>query len=188
MAIQPQEHLGLALALARRFCRPLSMCTADRDDARQEACLALLMAARAFDSTRPDANWPAYCTRRIRGALLRWLHRRPLIHPSDNQTDAAPPGVMRLSAADAKRLPEWRQVRGSVFLDELRLALERLPARQGDLLAARFGLDGLGKRTLEELGAAEGVTKEAMRIRETKALTRLHELATSNRETTRPCH
>lgn len=188
MPIQSQEHLRLALALAHRFCRSLALCQADRDDAQQEACLALVMAGRTFDGSRPDANWPVYCTRRIRGTLLRWLHRRPLVHPPDNQTDAALPGVTRLSAADAERVPARECLNRGVFLDELWLALERLPARQRDLLAARFGLDGLGKRTLEELGNTEGVTKEAMRVREKKALGRLRELTTSNREATRPCH
>lgn len=165
--IQPLDHLRLPLAMAQRFCRSLTLCQADRDDARQEACLALVMAARRFRGDDLRA-WSSYAGKSIVGALRDWLRRRPLWAAS-------------LSAAVAEQVPEREQDSGGVFFDELRLALEHLPPRQRELLVARFGLDGLGKRTLEELGDAEGVTKEAMRVRESKALTRLREIVGQER-------
>lgn len=153
------DHLSLAVALVRRFCRPLDLCQADRDDAQQEACLALVKSAQRFRGDDARA-WSTYAGKSIMGALRDWLRRRSL-------------WAEGLMEAHAAQVPERTAASGGGFLDELRLALERLPVRQRDLLTARFDLDGLGKRTLEELGNTEGVTKEAIRVREKKALERL---------------
>lgn len=174
MAPTDEGHLRLAYSAARRFCRrcEFKLCAADRDDIRQEACLALLRAARCFDPTHPKANWSSLTSRRIQGALLTWLHRRPLVHPPDRLKDQSALSPSNLSCEE---LPQRKCVE-SVFVEELRLALERLSPSQRELLTERFGLDGRGKRTLEELGGRDGVTKEAMRIREKKALARLQVL------------
>jgi RNA polymerase primary sigma factor len=50
---------------------------------------------------------------------------------------------------------------------------EILTPRQADVLKKRFGLDGDGEKTLEELGSTLGVVGEGVRQIEIKALRRL---------------
>lgn len=51
--------------------------------------------------------------------------------------------------------------------------LPKLPARDQQVLTLRFGIDGGGERTLKQIADEFGVTVEAVRAREKKALTRL---------------
>jgi RNA polymerase primary sigma factor len=56
--------------------------------------------------------------------------------------------------------------------------LERLPARERNILRQRFGLDGRGTRTLNEIGDAAGVSRERIRQLEADALSKLKRMAT----------
>ena len=47
------------------------------------------------------------------------------------------------------------------------------PTLEAAIISARFGLDGKGKKTLEEVGQDFGVTRERVRQIESKALTKL---------------
>ena len=60
-------------------------------------------------------------------------------------------------------------------------ALEELNDRERQVLVMRFGLDDGKVRTLEEVGAHFGVTRERVRQLETKALAKLRRPA-RNRE------
>ena len=60
---------------------------------------------------------------------------------------------------------------------ELTRALALLPERLRELLALRFGLDGRPPLTLEEVGAAIGVTRERVRQLESRALRELRAVA-----------
>ena len=56
--------------------------------------------------------------------------------------------------------------------------LERLPERERDIIASRYGLErGTEPQTLEEVGQRFGVTKERIRQLEARALRRLREVA-----------
>jgi RNA polymerase primary sigma factor len=55
----------------------------------------------------------------------------------------------------------------------LRELVKSLTAREAAIISARFGLDGKGKKTLEEVGQQFGVTRERVRQIESKALTKL---------------
>ncbi len=55
--------------------------------------------------------------------------------------------------------------------------LERLPSQQRMVVEQRFGLDGKGRRTLEEVGRALGVTRERVRQVQMAALARLREIS-----------
>ena len=60
--------------------------------------------------------------------------------------------------------------------DDLRQALgllERMDQRQAAVLRMRFGLDGEGPKTLREIGARLGLTRERVRQIEGSALARL---------------
>ncbi len=60
---------------------------------------------------------------------------------------------------------------------ELLEALDRLNPRMRHVLTLRFGLDGEKPRTLEEVGAGLGITRERVRQLETRALRELRAVA-----------
>ena len=60
---------------------------------------------------------------------------------------------------------------------ELAVALERLNPRMRHVLAQRFGLDGVAPKTLEEVGAGLGITRERVRQLESRALRELRMVA-----------
>ncbi len=60
---------------------------------------------------------------------------------------------------------------------ELAEALLRLKPRMRHVLALRFGLDGAAPRTLEEVGAGLGITRERVRQLESRALRELRAVA-----------
>jgi RNA polymerase primary sigma factor len=55
----------------------------------------------------------------------------------------------------------------------LRELVKSLTPREAAIISSRFGLDGKGKKTLEEVGQEFGVTRERVRQIESKALTKL---------------
>lgn len=59
----------------------------------------------------------------------------------------------------------------------LRRWLEELSLRQRDVLVRRFGLDGYGAGTLEQVGADVGLTRERVRQIQIEAMRRLRRLA-----------
>ena len=62
---------------------------------------------------------------------------------------------------------------------ELAQALAKLKPRQQRVLVERFGLDGSKPKTLEEVGAILGITRERVRQLETRALRELRAVAPS---------
>jgi RNA polymerase primary sigma factor len=60
---------------------------------------------------------------------------------------------------------------------ELLSALDKLQPRQRRVLVERFGLDGVRPRTLEEVGANLGITRERVRQLEARALRELRTVA-----------
>jgi RNA polymerase primary sigma factor len=60
---------------------------------------------------------------------------------------------------------------------ELAAALEKLNPRMRYVLSARFGLNGQSARTLEEVGAELGITRERVRQLESRALRELRTVA-----------
>ena len=62
---------------------------------------------------------------------------------------------------------------GGLLREQLKKSLESLSAREQRVIAIRFGLDGQGDRTLDEVGAVLGLTKERIRQIEKEALAKL---------------
>ncbi len=73
---------------------------------------------------------------------------------------------------DERNNPEMMLDRIALRSD-LMAVLETLTAREQLILTERFGLDGMGRRTLDEVGAEMGVTRERIRQIEAKALRKL---------------
>mgnify|MGYP001616850507 CR=1 FL=1 len=85
---------------------------------------------------------------------------------TDRLADQAPSAVDRIASAEATKL-----IAGAM--------LDRLTARERDVVEARFGLAGRPEETLDDIAARFGVHKERVRQIEAKALRRLrHPVAT----------
>ncbi|HET7308000.1 MAG TPA: RNA polymerase sigma factor RpoS [Gammaproteobacteria bacterium] len=69
-----------------------------------------------------------------------------------------------------------RQLEGDDLREAIGKWLARLSDRQRAVVELRFGLDGLGVRTLEQVGREIGVTRERARQIQTQALGRLRRL------------
>jgi RNA polymerase sigma factor (sigma-70 family) len=159
------------------------------EDALQESYVALLRAIEKYDPVHARANFGAYLAKSVRRHLLR-LHRTAgIIHVPHGaalavQRGAGSPSVDQVQKAQAPVPFEEGQVRGSegrpceevVFLHEVREAVDGLPGPQRELLYRRFGLADGGGRTLQEIASECGVSREAIRQREEKALGRVRQL------------
>lgn len=66
--------------------------------------------------------------------------------------------------------------------DELKKVLEHLSRKERDVLILRYGLDNDGtKKTLEEIGARYGVSRERIRQIENRAISKLKKMCRNNR-------
>lgn len=59
--------------------------------------------------------------------------------------------------------------------EEVEVLLRRLTPREQTVMFLRFGFDGGGRRTLEEIGRQLNVTRERIRAIEAKALRKMRE-------------
>lgn len=87
--------------------------------------------------------------------------------------DEAQHEALLLSHGRALWEAQERELARAELRELLAEALGTLDPRDRFVLEQRFGLDGNGQRTLEEVGAAVGVTRERVRQREARALQRL---------------
>jgi RNA polymerase primary sigma factor len=82
----------------------------------------------------------------------------------------------------------YEQLDEKTFTGLLQELVQKLSVREGDILKARFGLDGERQQTLEEIGRTFGVTRERVRQILNGALRKLrHRLAKLDRVATQPC-
>jgi RNA polymerase primary sigma factor len=65
------------------------------------------------------------------------------------------------------------RLNGNLLREQIRNALDTLTPREAKILELRFGLDGAGERTLEEVGEKFGLTRERIRQIQKKAIRRL---------------
>ncbi len=79
---------------------------------------------------------------------------------------------------------EKASVYTSVESDDLRKDIEfvisKLKDREQEVVKMRYGLNNLGKKTLEEIGKLYGVTKECIRQTENRALQKIREMNFTN--------
>ena len=64
---------------------------------------------------------------------------------------------------------------------DIESVVSQLKEREQAVVRMRFGLDNLGKKTLEEIGKIYGVTKECIRQTESRALKKLREMTDTNK-------
>ena len=80
-----------------------------------------------------------------------------------------------LIAEERAELPH-EQIDHQTMLDMLGDLIDRLPERELNILRLRFGLDGGGERSLEDIGSEFGVTRERIRQLQNLALLKLRKM------------
>lgn len=104
-----------------------------------------------------------------------------LDQPLDSESDAAPLGS---TVADPRAGDPLESLEHADLLAKLPSLLDTLEPRERLIIAHRFGLDDLPVRTLEELGAHLGITRERVRQLQVIALRRMRqELDRRDRQT-----
>ena len=95
---------------------------------------------------------------------------------TDNPPSNSNKAVIDLIADDRNKAPEdeYAEQAASELLGHW---LDLLPRQQRVVMECRFGLDGQGRRTLEEVGQLLGVTRERVRQVQLEALKRLREIS-----------
>lgn len=179
------SHMPFVVHVAKEFRgRGVAM-----EDLVSEGSIGLLKAVRRFD---PGAGtrFMTYASFWIRKGILQALHdqtrnvrvpryaREQGFEPQrEIHLDATVPGAGRLTVAD--RLADRRRKPAcDVMIHHqeslrLRALIEELSPREKRVLSARFGLEGDTVRTLGEIGASMGLSRERVRQIESGALQRL---------------
>jgi RNA polymerase sigma factor (sigma-70 family) len=84
-------------------------------------------------------------------------------------------GALEDLIEDADALPLLDTVILGLMRDEVRTLVKTLDERERQIISLRFGLDGEGSHTLEEIGKAFGLTRERIRQIEARAKAKLRE-------------
>ena len=184
------HNMRLVIHIALSF--PTSVL--DLEDLVQEGILGLIMAARKFDPSQGTRfstyawYWIRQCMFRaisVNRNLIRWpCYRAQDLVPAnrDGQGDELLPGERYVKSFDGSELEIEDSVDcsdddrlGQIEVAEaLRATMESaLYPRQRRILQQRFGFDGSEEKTLEEVGQAEGVTRERIRQIQKVATARL---------------
>ncbi len=106
----------------------------------------------------------------IRTAALR---PASLDAPIGNDEDSSP--LAEVVKDENTRTP-YEQFEEKTLLQMLGHLVEKLGPREKKILRMRFGLDGRGEKTLEEIGVQFGLTRERIRQLQNEALARLRQL------------
>jgi RNA polymerase sigma factor (sigma-70 family) len=101
--------------------------------------------------------------------LMTEVHTVPLEEPEGG--GEGPPLLARL--ADPRAATPEELLRRAQTVRQIRRALDRLTPRERRVLARRFGFPDGETRTLEEIGREIGLSREAVRLIERRALRRL---------------
>jgi RNA polymerase primary sigma factor len=106
----------------------------------------------------------------IRTAALR---PASLDAPMGNDEDS---NVLAEVVKDESARTPYEVLEEKTLLGMLGHLVEKLGPREKKIIRMRFGLDGRGEKTLEEIGAQFGLTRERIRQLQNEALARLREL------------
>jgi RNA polymerase primary sigma factor len=162
-----RSNLRLVVAIARQ--------TLDAehsfDDLVSEGNIALMRAVEKFDFAR-GFRFSTYAT---------WAIRRAMLHLKAATRRRARRSVGDQPLADVAAAVDEAQTSSADALEEIRLLqciLPQLDDRDRSVIDLRFGLHDQ-RRTLRQLGAEMGVSKERVRQLELRALARLREMAAS---------
>lgn len=165
-------HEGLIRSVVARYVTT----RAEFDDLHQRGRMALLRAALRHDAARSKLS--TYATRRIRACALQYMRgQRFIINVSNEEKRARetthvpisvdkPIGEFGATLLDYIAAPEPEQDTGV----DVTPFLAVLPPHERDLIERHYGDQ---EQTLDEIGKARGVTKQAAHDMKNRALTRM---------------
>lgn len=180
-----QVERFVAMQAHRRTLLSNGLGGADVEDLYQSGYIALVAAADTYDPAagRSFVGWLSVALKtafaEAGGCRSRRQARDPLHHAGSMDAPASEDSDTSIGelVADPGAAQDFQNAEDQLFLEQLHNALERamdqLPARQGDTLRRRF----YQARSPEEIAADEGVSKEAVRLWQTKGLQALRQEA-----------
>lgn len=167
------------MKLARLALRRLGL-RADEEDALGFALLDLVEAARRWNAGGVECAWTTFAFNRIR---WEW-YRRNFVRGKPRRIPEVPLFLPGADEEDEIERPETAledpAVRQAEARRDARALLAGLEERERFVLERRFGIRGEAA-TLEEIGREIGVTREAVRQVERKALRKLRKRARKGR-------
>jgi len=162
-AVDPAEHVGLAVMLARKYGPGVR----DPEGVLEVAVLALLGAARRFDPAL--GAWGAYASTSV-VAAVRGEVGRQLRAPRETSLYYVTADGDEVERSD---LPHVEPLDGTRLLAaSVRSAVAGLPEREARIVRLRYGLDG-EPWTLDAIGADLGLSRSRVAQLEARALGRL---------------
>jgi RNA polymerase sigma factor (sigma-70 family) len=168
--IDPAAHMGLAGHLVKRYRLPPGL---ERDDVLQAARLGIVLAAQRYDPSRgaPFASYAAWWVRgQILAAIQEHLRQPALLADLVGEDDEG-----RRAYQDLLHAPEGPDQDAAPDVAQLLRVLPRRRWRK--VVSLRYGLDGKGERTREEVAQLMGVTKQRVCQILARALTRMRRTA-----------
>ena len=157
-----EENMGLVFAMMTRF----RIHSAEWDELRSEALLALLRSVEGFDPTRGVRFSTYACNAILRGLIQaeRRAAKRRVRFPMEYDVSFERPGPSE---------DRWSEL----YVDRLHRALNsdkvELTERESEILGWRFPLGGGDAMTLEAIGDTIGLSKERVRQIQKSALTKI---------------
>jgi RNA polymerase sigma factor (sigma-70 family) len=160
---RPEDHLGLARLAANEFRGAAHALGLEVEDLVNEAVLGLMRAAGRYDPGQ-GVQWSTFAYRCARNAVITALHR---------QARQRRPRQLPLDALGNELDPEdLRGHGGAGDGQDVALLLARLPARQAQVIRARFGIDGR-VHTFGEIAVLLGISRQRAHELCRQALARL---------------
>lgn len=186
-----QDNLGLVYMTARKMRYLCDRGLLDFEDLISEGTLGLIHALDRFDPDR-GLRFSSYAVKCIWGFILRGhrnLYRE--FWKAQNSCYDVPTFTISIFRKDLTKDEKIRYVAGlddhgvnaediignaNLSMIAKRLLAVSMTERERKIVVERFGLDGKGKRTLEEIGRELGLSRERVRRLQARVLKRAQEV------------
>ncbi|MGL4514503.1 MAG: sigma-70 family RNA polymerase sigma factor [Lacipirellulaceae bacterium] len=165
-----QANTRLVMSIARRFADPRN----SFDDLLSHGLASLMHSVEKFDYDR-GYRFSTYATCAVRRDLYRMVmgRKRDLQRFSTGASELLDGCAGSEAAEDQLTESAYKQLGATV-----REMMAKLDDRERTILAARFGLEGMGKRaSYSRLGERLGISKERVRQLANRAIDKLRDMA-----------
>lgn len=162
-------NLRLVISLARKF----TTAAADFDELMSEGNEILLKAISKFDFNR-GFRFSTYATHSVQRHFFRYIKRGQRRRTMEVKTPVELLNEVPLGAED-EVIAEWVRQEQRMSMLITRMA-ERLDEREHTIVVSRFGLGNTTRKTLRDLAAELGLSKERVRQLQMSAVSKLRGL------------